>query len=156
MEDEENKGRGQCYWNCFSLYEKCSPSPCFAAADPNIMCSSDVNIYLSVYLFIWNLNLKVNWAAFCFSNSMRTPQTSGFPSSSFLCFSFTVSWFMPPSPPNSFCLVLFLLTCAVFLVLFLYPFVSYGQWIRDEGVCRRRDGNIQGNGCFRPDFITSR
>lgn len=56
--------------------------------------------------------------------------------------------------PTSSSLAL-LLTCAVSLVLFLSPSVIYWQWIRDEGVCRRRDGNIQGNGCFRPDFITS-
>lgn len=59
----------------------------------------------------------------------------------------------PSLSPTLSLLHFFLLALSVSLFLFLS--VIYWQWIRDEGVCRRRYGNIQGNGCIRPDFITS-
>lgn len=97
---------------------------------------------------------KVHLFVFGGSNLTRTHHTSGFSSVCSVIFCTPSPGCHLPFLLPSFSLVLFL-TCSVPLILFLFRSVIYWQWIRDEGVCRRRDGNIQGNGCFRPDFITS-
>lgn len=98
-----------------------------------------------------------------FGNANSTPEQCWRGHITHLVFLHLCSLISSVLSPGLNCSLLFVLPCSFSLTLFLTRSVSlflslsviYWQWIRDEGVCRRRDGNIQGNGCFRPDFIRS-